>query len=132
MARRRHSEPIRVTLPRRSSRLSKIHNMPQNKFVPKASSKNPTNIAHVPTEVLCIIFSYLTTYELFFNVRPVCRRWREVAMTPILWKSIEVAESVPTTVVANWLKHSKLLKSFVARGRNDMNSLIETVKNISS
>lgn len=123
--------PVVVTLPRRSKRTrSKDSNAPsKTPFVPfKRFRPGGVTIASLPSETLFNIFSYLKPSELFYNIRPVCRRWRELAMCPILWRRIEVINSnIPTSVLLQWLKSARLLKSFSATNRHDINVILESV-----
>lgn len=128
MGKRYKKRPIYVTLPRKSSRIIKFRSLKyQTSFQHKRSSRNKTHVNQLPSEVLLNIFSYLNTKELFCNVRCVCRRWRELAVAPILWKDIEADNSVPKEILETWIRKSSLLNSFSVKDRNDTNIILELV-----
>lgn len=120
-------EPVRVHLPRRSKRKLGMKNVPELPYIYKKKSTKLSCIEKLPNEILCKIFASLPLKELFFNVRPVCRRWREVAMTPELWTKIEVENDIPTTVLSQWVKSAFLLKDLAMVNRNDANLMTELV-----
>ncbi|XP_017769716.1 PREDICTED: uncharacterized F-box/LRR-repeat protein C02F5.7-like [Nicrophorus vespilloides] len=112
-------KPIQFQRLRRSNRKTRNRNY--------LISDNPTQLNDLPNEVLLKIFSYIPVKELFYNIRPVCKRYKDLAMSPILWKSIEVENEVPTTTLKQWIKSAKLLKYLSLRHRHDINSLAEEV-----
>ncbi|KAK9753291.1 F-box-like [Popillia japonica] len=117
---RKSKDPVRVVLPRRTKRQPKIRCKEAFwNFVPKKPLKNDTHINNLPDEVLLNIFCYFTTKQLYCQIRPVCRRWMVLTMSPILWRVIDVKNEVPTHVLTYWIKASPLLKSFSIQDRND-------------
>ncbi|GJQ69713.1 hypothetical protein Trydic_g22284 [Trypoxylus dichotomus] len=126
VVKRKSKEPVRVVLPRRTKRHPKFRcKVAFWNFVPKKPLKNGIHINNLPDEVLLNIFSYFTTKQLHCDIRPVCRRWMVLAMSPILWKAIDVRNEVPTNILTNWIKTSPLLKSFSVEDRNDTNIIAE-------
>lgn len=120
-------EPVKVHLPRRSKRKVGTKKVSQLPYIYKKKSNKLTNIEKLPNEILCDIFSRLSVKDLFFNVRTVCRRWRDVAMTPQLWTKIEVEGDISTTILTKWVKSAVLLKDLTMTNRNDANIMTEMV-----
>lgn len=93
--------------------------VPQNKH---------TEIEQLPDEILVHIFSFLRAANLHFTVGKVCNRWRTIAYSPALWKTIEIGKREPLHVVTKWLERYKYsLKGFSAEDRNDINTLLPQV-----
>lgn len=118
---------IHVNLPRRSGRIVKLNDKVCTTFIASRSSRNKTHINQLPSEILLKIFSYIDISELFKNVRCVCRRWKLLALVPTLWKSIDVDNSIPSSILELWIRNSSLLNSFSAQNRNDLNFIFELV-----
>ncbi|KAI4465694.1 leucine-rich repeat domain superfamily [Holotrichia oblita] len=128
---RKSKDPVRVVLPRRTKRQPKIRCKEAFwNFVPKKPLKNDTHINNLPDEVLLNIFCYFTTKQLYCQIRPVCRRWMVLTMSPILWRVIDVKNEVPTHVLTYWIKTSPLLKSFSIQNRNDADIIADQVNKI--
>ncbi|KHJ98581.1 F-box domain protein [Oesophagostomum dentatum] len=53
----------------------------------KLSTKEHTTIDKLPDKVLQQIFSYLSPYQILQSGQ-VCKRWRAVACSPLLWKFV--------------------------------------------
>lgn len=128
---RKSKDPVRVVLPRRTKRQPKIRCKEAFwNFVPKKPLKNDTHINNLPDEVLLNIFCYFTTKQLYCQIRPVCRRWMVLTMSPILWRVIDVKNEVPTHVLTYWIKASPLLKSFSIQDRNDTDIIADQASKI--
>lgn len=88
------------------------------------TAQEPVSPIHnVPDEVLFQIFSYIPHEQLYCSVRLVCKRWRRIAMDPLLWKIIEVSNDIPTETLNEWIKSAPLLKKLALIDRNDANSI---------
>lgn len=120
---------VHVCLPRRTKRHAKFTSKESYwNFIKRKPSKSCTHIDSLPDEVLLKVFSHFDTKELYCVIRAVCRRWRVLAMSPILWKEIEVKNEVPTSTLTFWIRTSPLLKHFSVQDRNDTDIIIEQVK----
>jgi len=47
------------------------------------------NINDIPTELLLHIFSYLPQRDLFITTDQVCQYWRQLCLSPPLWKHVK-------------------------------------------
>lgn len=83
--------------------------------------KPQMTINDLPNEILLRIFAYIPQPELYYNVKKVCRRWSSIAIDNTLWKSIYAPEEIPTEVLVEWIKHSRLLTHLSIINRNDAN-----------
>ena len=52
-------------------------------------------ISDLPEEVLLEVFSYLTHFDIFQNVRNVCVGWKHLSECACLWKCIDVRKKIP-------------------------------------
>ncbi|XP_071052780.1 S-phase kinase-associated protein 2-like [Onthophagus taurus] len=98
---------------------------PRTLIIRKRYTRASNNISILPDDVLLKIFSFFTTDELFFNLRLVCKRWKNLAMQPTLWKEIVASPLLPTNTLLNWIKSAPLLNSFAIENRNDTNVIAE-------
>lgn len=46
-------------------------------------------INELPVELLVIIFSYISHFDLFVNLKNVCVLWRELSMSPLCWRILD-------------------------------------------
>lgn len=68
----------------------------------------------IPNEVLVLIFSYLSTKEIYESVLPVCRKWRKLGNHPSLWLHLNFGsfDRSKQTKYVEILEKSPLLESF--------------------
>ena len=77
---------------------------------------------YIPDELVVKIFSYLNTEQLCRNASPVCRKWRQIAKEPTLWRAVDFRcrpelESLSLLWV---LRKTPLLRKLVLRGRTNI------------
>ncbi|XP_052079059.1 F-box/LRR-repeat protein 7-like [Mytilus californianus] len=93
-----------------------IRNLPEEHLVlVDISSEEGKSIIHnLPEEVLLKIFSYLSQYELFVNVKNVCSLWKNYSLSSSLWKHIDVQKELADfNMFLSQSKSSLLLESIV-------------------
>ena len=78
--------------------------------------------SYFPDELIVKIFSYLDTQQLCRHVMPVCKKWKQIAKEPSLWKTIDFnynpeMESLSLLWV---LRKAPLLRKLVLRGRSNI------------
>jgi len=72
----------------------------------------------LPTEILTEIFSYLNKFELSTSVALVCKRWNEIACSPILWQKLCFdGDRLCTHFIKNLLTKSPLLSELIISNR---------------
>ena len=86
-------------------------------------SASPGNLfIYFPDELIVKIFPYLTTQQLCRHAMPVCKKWRQIAKEPSLWKSIDFNFN-PQMESLNFLwilRKAPLLRKLVLRGRTNI------------
>ena len=86
-------------------------------------SASPGNLfIYFPDELIVKIFSYLTTQQLCRHAMPVCKKWRQIAKEPSLWKSIDFNFN-PQMESLNFLwilRKAPLLRKLILRGRTNI------------
>ncbi|XP_063411583.1 uncharacterized protein LOC134694501 [Mytilus trossulus] len=75
---------------------STLNNITEEHLVPENTSLEggTSIILDLPEEVLLKIFSYLSHYELFVNVKNVCSMWKNFSLSPPLWKNIDLQKEL--------------------------------------
>ncbi|XP_061185512.1 uncharacterized protein LOC133193567 [Saccostrea echinata] len=68
----------------------------------------PAEISDLPNEVLLLIFSYLSFYDIVHSIRVVCSRWRDLGKKKCLWNRIGVMK---------WMKEALNHDDFLHRAR---------------
>ncbi|XP_062574432.1 uncharacterized protein LOC134236266 [Saccostrea cucullata] len=68
----------------------------------------PAEISDLPNEVLLMIFSNLSFYDMVHSIKAVCSRWRDLGKRQCLWT---------TNGVIDWVKEASNLEDFLHRVR---------------
>lgn len=77
----------------------------------------------IPEELIIHILSYVPLKELYLNVVLVCKRWKDLALSPILWQYLDI--NVTTRLTPRCLtniicKHCSLLKRLDLRNQDQL------------
>lgn len=101
-------------------------------IIDKKRLRNFDHITSLPDEILLVIFSFLSIEDLYFNVRPVCRKWRRLSMIASAWSNINVGNDIPTNILKNWIQFSPVIKRFKISNRNDADVILNNISKFST
>ncbi|XP_069677218.1 F-box/LRR-repeat protein 7-like [Periplaneta americana] len=89
------------------------------------SRTSSCHISRLPNEMITLIFSYLDVLELRASVAPVCKRWYELAHSPVLLRKLRFEGSrVATDTAKHLLEKAPLLRELTLVKRGDVDELL--------
>ena len=78
--------------------------------------------SYLPDELIVKIFSYLNTEQLSRHAMPVCRKWRQIAKEPSLWRKVDFhcRPQLEALSLLSVLRKTPLLRKLVLRYRTNI------------
>ena len=92
------------------------------KMIRESDSQTESPFSYLPDELIVKIFSYLNTEQLSRHALPVCRKWRQIAKEPTLWRTIDFhCRPQLESLTLLWvLRKTPGLRKLVLRGRTNI------------
>lgn len=117
---KKHSYNLRERNPKRK-------HPPEEDSVEKKRPRTVSCIERLPNEMLLHIFSFLNANDLYYNVRPVCRRWKQLSMLSSNWKRVSAGNEIPRHVLHNWIQVFPKISHIHISDRTDADFILDAV-----